>query len=292
MRRAILISIVLPVLGVRLFSQRTPEERAAWNEPVKPFRIVGNIYYVGVSGVTSFLITTLNGAILIDGGFPETAPLIAKNVAELGFHLRDVKYLLNSHAHYDHSGGLAELKRLSGAEMIASRADGETLASGRQINYGLGQDALFPPVRVDRIIGDKEIVQLGEMQLTAHLTPGHTKGCTTWTMPVSENGKILNVVFHCSTTVAGNQLLNNRKYPRIISDYEHSFAELRKLPCDVFLGPHGSFFRLTEKRQKLSGTKSNPFIDRTEFREFIAKSESDFLDELKKQRIAGGSPSR
>ncbi len=144
MRKTIFLGFIAAALCMNVFPQRTLEERAAWNQPVKPFRIVGNVYYVGVSGVTSFLIATPKGAILIDGGFPETAPLIEKNISDLRFHLRDVKYLLNSHAHYDHSGGLAELKRLSGAQMMASKADGETLTAGR---YGSDKDGLSPSIK-------------------------------------------------------------------------------------------------------------------------------------------------
>jgi metallo-beta-lactamase class B len=286
MRKALFVGFITAALCVNVFSQRTIEERVAWNQPVNPFRIVGNVYYVGVSGVTSFLIATPKGAILIDGGFPETAPLIEKNISDLGFHLRDVKYLLNSHAHYDHSGGLAELKRLSGARMVASEADGETLTSGR---YGPDKDGLFPSVKVDRVVGDKETVQLGDVTVTAHLTPGHTKGCTTWTAPIVEDGKTYNVVFYCSTTVAANQLANNRNYPRIASDYEHSFAELRQLPCDVFLAPHAGFFHMAEKRDRITKAGPNPFIDPSELQRFAEKSQQDFKRELKEQQ-AGAHP--
>ncbi len=275
------------VAGVSLFAQRDSGERAAWNEPVKPFRIIGHVYYVGVAGVTSFLITTPQGHILLDGGFPETAPRIEKNIAALGFRIQDVKVLLNSHAHYDHCGGLAELKRLSGAQMVASRSDAEVLESGGRVSFEGWKNSGFPPVKVDRVIADGETVQLGDVTLTAVLTPGHTKGCTTWTMPVTDSGKTHHVVFYCSTTVPGYQLVNNLKYPQIVSDYQGSFAKLRQLPCDVFLAPHGSFFHLDEKRARMAKGGANPFIDPAEFREFLAQSEQDFDRELKKQQGAG-----
>jgi metallo-beta-lactamase class B len=208
--------------GVSLMAQRDSGERAAWNEPVKPFRVIGNVYYVGVSGVSSFLITTPQGHILLDGGFPETAPLIEKNIATLGFRIQDVKVLLNSDAHYDHCGGLAELKRLSRAQMVASRADAEVLESGGRISFEGWRNSGFPTVKVDRVIADGETVKLGDVTLTAVLTPGHTKGCTTWTMPVAESGKTYHVVFYGSTSVPGYQLVNNPKYPQIVSDYERS----------------------------------------------------------------------
>lgn len=243
---------------------------------MKPFRVIGNVYYVGVSGVSSFLITTPQGLILLDGGLPETAPLIEKNIAALGFKLSDVKYLLNSHAHFDHSGGLAELKRLSGAQLVASRRDSKALTEGKDNSY--------PPVKVDRSIDDQATVQLGGVTLTAHLTPGHTRGCTTWTTPVPENGKTYNVMFFCSTTVAANRLVNNTGYPQIVSDYRQSFAKLKKLRCDVFLAPHAGFFKLAEKQKKISAGGPNPFIDPAEFAAFIRQSERDFERELQEQQ--------
>jgi metallo-beta-lactamase class B len=239
-----------------------------------PFRIIGNIYYVGVSGISSFLITTPAGDILLDGGLPESAHLIERNIAALGFHLNDVKYLLNSHAHFDHAGGLAELKRLSGAQLIASKADSRTVNAG---------GPSMPAVSVDRTIGDNGTVQLGGTTLTAHLTPGHTPGCTTWTVTAAENGRNYRVVFFCSTSVAGNHLVNNRQYPQIVSDYEHSFAVLRQMPCDVFLGAHGEFFHLDEKRALLGKGGPNPFINPAEFRAYIDESQRDFERELKRQ---------
>ena len=271
-------------MGVALLAQRDSGERAAWNEPVKPFRIIANIYYVGAAGVTSFLVTTTQGHILLDGGFPETAPLIEKNIATLGFRIQDVKFLLNSHAHYDHCGGLAELKRLSRAQMVASRADAEVLESGGRISFEGWRNSGFPAVKVDRVIADGETVKLGDVTLTAVLTPGHTKGCTTWTMPVAESGKTYHVVFYGSTSVPGYQLVNNPKYPQIVSDYERSFAKLWQLPCDVFLAPHGGFFHLDEKRERLEKGGANPFVDTAELRTFLDQSEQDFRRELKKQQ--------
>jgi len=276
----------LTVLAVALFAQRDSGERAAWNRPVKPFRIIGNVYYVGVSGVSSFLITTPQGLVLLDGGFPETAPLIEQNIAALGFRIHDVKFLLNSHAHYDHCGGLAELKRLSGAQMLASRADAEVLESGGRVNFEGWKNSGFPAVKVDRVIADGETVKVGDATLTAVLTPGHTKGCTTWTMAVTESGKTYSVVFYCSTSVPGYRLVDNPKYPQIVSDYEHSFVKLRHLPCDVFLAPHGGFFHLDEKRARIGEGSVNPFIDPAEFKAFLDSSEQDFHRELKRQQAA------
>ena len=222
--------LLMGTATVALFAQKDNATREAWNQPVAPFQIIGNIYYVGAEGVASYLITTPRGHILLDGGLPETAPSIEKNIATLGFKVRDVKFLLNSHAHYDHCGGLAELKKASGAKMIASQEDGEILEHGDPAQR---PNWKFPLVKVDRVIHDGETVDLGGTQLTAVVTPGHTPGCTTWTMPVTDAGRRLNVVFFCSTSVV-EKLHGNKEYPGIVADYQRSFERLKKLPCDVF----------------------------------------------------------
>jgi metallo-beta-lactamase class B len=265
----ILLVFALCSLGL---AQSNAERRAEWNQPVKPFKIIGNVYYVGAH-VSSFYIKTPAGAILLDGGLSETAPLIEKSIAELGFSMKDVKILLNSHAHYDHCGGLAELKKKSGARMVASELDAPILNSGQ------GQFGAFPPVHVDRTIKDGGTVELGGVTLTAHLTPGHTKGCTTWTMPVTDSGKTYQVVFYCSTSVV-DKLVHNRNYPNIVSDYEHSFAELRGMPCDVFLGPHAEFFHLEEKRKELENGKLNAFVDPGEMQKYVDQSDRAFHRQL------------
>ncbi len=251
-------------------------KRQTWNLPQKPFHVIGDIYFVGTAGLGSYLITSPQGHILLDGGLPESAPLIEKNVAALGFRMTDVKYLVNSHAHYDHAGGLAELKRISGAKLVASAGDAPTLNSGFQSSYGAGWDSHFPPATVDRVIRDGESVRIGEVSLTAVLTPGHTKGCTTWTMPVQNH----DVVFYCSTSVPGYHLIGNKEYPNMMSDYEHSFAILAKLPCDVFLGNHTEFFNMKEKLAQQTKSEPNPFIVRGELQRFVAESKAAFDHEL------------
>ena len=177
-----------------------------WNEPFAPFTIIGNIHYVGTVGVSAFLITTPDGHILIDGILAQSVPQIIRNIKTLGFDIRDVKFLLNSHAHIDHAGGLAGLQRASGATMIASAADRPTLEAGA-IGFGPTKDMPFPPIRVDRVVGDGGRVTLGGISLTAHLTPGHTQGCTSWSMPVKgADGALHTAIFHCSSTVAGQSL--------------------------------------------------------------------------------------
>ena len=250
------------------------------NQPVPPFHIVGNIYYVGASDITSYLIVTPAGDILLDGGFVETAPQIEANIKTLGFKLTDVKFLLNSHAHLDHAGGINELRKLSGAQFLAMDGDVAALTAG----------TAFPATAPDRVIHDGDTVKLGGVTITAHLTPGHTQGCTTWTMATIDNGKTYNVVFVGSATVLPQYKLIDRPgapatYPGIEADYEKTFRVLKSLPCDVFLGAHGSFWSMSDKRQVMAtNPQQNPFIDPWGYRAYIIKAEGVFQTELQKER--------
>ena len=261
----------------------------SWNQPIKPFRVIGNIYYVGAAEVSSFLITTPAGHILLDSGFAETVPQIKENVARLGFKLEDVKILINSHSHFDHAGGLALLKEMTGAQLAVSEPDGAQLANGGKDDFAWGDRFTFRPVKADRLLRDKEKVELGGVEMTARLTPGHTKGCTTWTTKVKENGRQYDVVIIGSASVPGYKLVNNPNYPKIVEDYEQTFRVLKSLSCDVFLAPHGSFFDMKEKLQRLeSGAKTNPFIDPQGLRRYIKQAERSFRENLEKQRQAAG----
>jgi metallo-beta-lactamase class B len=251
-----------------------------WNQPFAPFHVIGNIHYVGAAGVSSFLITTPAGSILLDGGLPETAPLVQKGISELGFGVRDIKFLLNSHAHFDHAGGLAALKKASGAQLVASRGDAASLRAGSPRQ---------PAVAVDRIVDDGDTVELGGSVLTAHVTPGHTPGCTTWTMTATEAGKPYRVVFYCSTSVV-DRLVGNTGYPSIVADYERSFPALRALPCDVFLGAHPAFFHMAEKRERMTPGAENPFVDPGELRRYVDRSEQQFREALAREREQPAAP--
>ena len=251
---------------------------AAMNQPLAPFKIADNLYYVGASDVTSYLIVTKDGYILLDGGFEQTAPMILDHVRALGFDPRKVKYLLNSHAHFDHAVGLAALRTATGAKFIASAGDAGILAAGGHDDFALHDSALFPPITPDRIVADGEAVTLGGVSITAHITAGHTKGCTTWTLPVMMDGKREAALFLCSLTVLSNfRLIGDPNYPEQAADFEKSFATLRGLKCDVFLSSHGSFFSMQDKRTKLlAGARPNPFIDPQACRTFFAKAEEIF----------------
>ncbi len=283
--------LVLPALA----RPQADERSRSWNRPVKPFRILGNLYYVGASDVTAFLITTPKGHILLDSGFAETVPQIARNVKKLGFDLRDVVFLLNSHAHIDHAGGLAQLKKKSPqARLVASEEDAALLARGGKGDFRFGDDLPYEAVQADRILRDGEQVTVGNVSLTARLTPGHTKGCTTWTMVVVDGGRRYDVVFVCSTTVnPGTALVGNPKYPRIAEDYQRTFQTLKSLSADVFLAPHGSFFDLTDKAKRLAaGERPNPFIDPRGYRAFLERTEKAFREQWEREKGAATQGNR
>ncbi|HLG54959.1 MAG TPA: subclass B3 metallo-beta-lactamase [Vicinamibacterales bacterium] len=273
-RAAVFLALLL-MIGARPVAQQTTDQRTRWNLPFAPFHLIGNIQFVGTAGVSAFLIVTPEGSILLDGGLPETALQIAANITTLGFRVRDVKFLLNSHAHFDHAGGLAELKRMTGASLIASSGDAPTLKAGG------GPD--MPPLDVDRIVNDGETVRLGDATLTAHVTPGHTKGCTTWTMTTTDGGRAYRVVFYCSTSVV-DRLVGNARYPQIVADYERTFKALRAIPSDVFLGPHPEFFAMAEKRKRMTAGGPNPFIDPAEMGKYVDSSERQFRAALAKEQ--------
>ena len=262
-----------------------------WAEPREPFHVVGNVYSVGSAELTSFLIATPKGHVLIDGGLSELAPQIVRNIDKLGFKLEDVKVLLVSHAHFDHAGGLAELKRRTGAQVVASRADAEAMARGGKGDPQFGDSIPFAPVYADRIVQEGGVVRVGPTELIAHVTPGHTQGCTTWTTVQHEDAQALQVVFNCSVSVPDEyRLLGNPRYPRAVDDYERSFRTLRALPCDVLLGPHASFFQQDERRARIKDGAPNPFVDPAACGAYLDRSEQAFRSHLEKERSAPPPP--
>lgn len=282
MKRTIALFLAV-LLAPMLHAQKDPTSRA-WNAPVPPFRIAGNLYYVGAADIASYLITTPKGHILLDGGFEETAPIVLANLKTLGFRIADVRLLIGSHPHLDHAGGLAALKKASGAKFLASAADAPYYASGGRNDPQFGDRLLFPPVAVDRIIADGERVTLGGVSLIARITPGHTPGCTTWTLTVSDGAKKRNVVILGSPTAPeGYTLVGNARYPNIVADYRRQFALLRSLHPDIFLGSHGQFFDLQAKR---TSGKANAFVDPEGYRTFIAAKEREFEEKVAAQSIA------
>lgn len=262
---------------------QTAEQRPEWNRPVAPFRIFGPLFYVGTVELGVYAIDTGAGLIVLDGGLPESAPVVVASLEQLGHSIGDVEILLNSHSHFDHAGGLAELKRLSGAQMVASRGDRAQLEAGGAGDFAWGSDYLFPPVAVDREVADGDTVTLGGVTLTAHVTAGHTRGCTTWTTTLEEEGVRRFATFFCSTSVPDPEnyrLADNPRYPNIASDYEKSFATLRALPTELFLGAHASFVGLEAKRPRRLAGERDAFVDPEGFRSHLDRSEARFRELL------------
>lgn len=278
------------VLGV-LWSAAIRRNRSV---PDEPFRIAGNLYYVGATGVTAFLITGPEGHVLIDGGYPETAPLIIRSIAELGFEIGDVKVLLNTHAHSDHAGGLRALQEASGAELWVSEGDAAVMASGRNgddpalgpLRFVAKLFGRFPAPRIDRRFKDGEVIRVGPLELTAHVTAGHTRGCTSWSFPVRDGDRELLAVDICSLTLFPFvSLVEPESYPGIRSDFERSFRTLRSLPADIFLASHADMFSMRRKLRERAGAANpaDPFIDRAGYRSFIDRAEARFREALAKQ---------
>jgi len=258
-----------------------------WTEPFPPFRIAGNLYYVGSKGLANYLIVTPRGNILINSDLDANVPMIQASIEKLGFKFADTKILLISHAHWDHDAGSAKIKQLTGAKYMVMDADVPVVESGGKSDFQYGNDAqtLYLAAKVDRVLHDGDEVWLGDAVLVAHLTPGHTKGCTTWTMKVKEAAKTYDVVIVGSPNVnPGYRLIGNKEYPKIAEDYERMFAVLKSLPCDIFLGAHGGYFGMEEKYGRMKDASTNPFIDPEGYKKFVAEKEQEFRAELAKQK--------
>jgi metallo-beta-lactamase class B len=283
--------VILLLVGLAfpggLWAQTTPA--SDYLVPFPPHHVIGNIYFVGSKGLGIYLITTPQGNILINAGLEGNVPMIQQSVEQLGFHFKDIKILLISHAHFDHDAGSAKVKELTGAKYMVMDADVPVVESGGKEDFFYGRTAvdLYPATKVDRVLHDGDTVKLGDTVLTAHLTPGHTKGCTTWTMKVADGGKTYDVVIVGSPNVnAGYKLVNNARYPQIASDYEKMFRVLQSLPCDVFLGAHGNYYGMEAKYAQLKEGGANPFIDPAGYKSYVAEREQTFRAELAKQTAA------
>jgi metallo-beta-lactamase class B len=308
-----ILACVLLLLPALATAQNAPD----WTEPFPPHRVVANVYYVGSKGLASYLITTPQGHILINSSMEANVPLIRESVEKLGFRFTDVKILLISHAHWDHCAGSARVKELTGAQYMVMDGDVPVVESGGKADfqYGHSPDNLYKPAKVDRTLHDGDEVKLGELKLggvvlVAHKTPGHTKGCTTWTMKVPasgqmdggpmDGGKTLDVVIVGSPNVnPGYKLVNNIAYPQIAQDYEQTFRVLKALPCDIFLGAHGSYYDMEEKFARLKSemkqepemkerkeAANSPFIDPQGYNRYITDRDQAFREELHKQQAA------
>ena len=281
-RRTLLLSFFAVV--VTLCRAELPKD---WTEPFPPHKIAGNLYYVGSKDLASYLVATSEGLILINSSLEESVPLIRASVEKLGFKMSDIKILLISHAHSDHCAGSAEIVRLSGCQYFVMGQDAAAVESGGSLKGRLNRAdyTQFPPAKVDRRLKDGDEVKLGDATVVARLTPGHTRGCTTWTMKVKDGDKTLNAVIIGSPNVnPGYILVNNKTYPTIATDYEQTFRVLKSLPIDLFLGAHGSYYGMVAKHAKLKdGSTTNPFIDPEGYKIYVADREAAFRRELAKQ---------
>ena len=263
-----------------------------WTRAVPPFRIAGNLYYVGSEDLAAYLVVTPQGDILINSNLESSPEQIRQSVEALGFHFGDIKILLISHAHYDHCAGSAAIVKMTGAKYEVMDADVSVVQSGGKTDFHYANDHAmwFPPAHVDRVLHDGDRVQLGGTVLTAHKTPGHTRGTTTWTLDEKEGGRTLHVVVVGSPNVnPGYKLVGNQAYPQIADDYKHQFAVLKQLPCDVFLGAHGVYFGLTEKYARSKQGDHTAFVDPEGYKHYIEDREQAFEAELKRQSEAGSA---
>lgn len=292
-RKAALNSLLKPLFVVLLLAAalplfaKTSFETPAWTRPVAPFRIAGNLYYVGSEDLAAYLIVTPQGDILINSNLESSVPQIQKSIETLGFHLSDVKILLISHAHFDHCAGSAALLKLTGAKYYVMDADVSVVESGGKTDFAYGSqpEMHFPPVKADRILHDGDTVSLGGTVLTARLTAGHTRGTTTWTLNETESGRTLHVVIVGSPNVnPGYKLVGNTVYPAIADDYQRGFTTLHSLPCDIFLGAHGGYFGLVAKLPRYQAGDHDAFIDPTGYRAYIDEREHAFQAELARQQ--------
>ena len=280
----LLVGAVAASISIGFYGSRSYAQANDWTEPFPPFKVAGNLYYVGSKGLAGYLVTTPQGHILINSNLEESVPQIQASVEKLGFKFTDIKILLISHAHWDHNAGSATIKRLTGAKYLVMKADVAAVESGGKTDFQYGNDATthYPATKVDRVLKDGEEVKLGDAVLVAHLTPGHTKGCTTWSMKVQEDGKTYNAVIIGSPNVnPGYKLFNNAAYPGIAADFEKTFRVLKALPIDIFLGAHGAYFDLDAKYAKKNGVAA--FIDPKGYATYVADREKAFRIELAKQ---------
>jgi metallo-beta-lactamase class B len=291
MRNVCLGMVVLMLLCAGVGAQSGQPAQPPGSDFLTPFpahHVIGNIYFVGSKGLGIYLVTTPQGQILINAGLQDSVPMIQQSVEKLGFRWTDIKILLISHAHYDHDAGAARIMKSTGAKYMVMDADVPVVESGgkQDFFYAKTPGMLYPATRVDRVLHDGDTVGLGDSVLTAHLTPGHTKGCTTWTMKVHDGGKSYDVVIVGGTNVnEGYKLVNHAAYPQVASDYEKTFRVLRSLHCDVFLGAHGSYYDLESKYARLAAN-ANPFIDPKGYEAFVNDREQAFRAELARQQAA------
>lgn len=259
---------------------------AEWTTPFPAHRIVGNVYYVGTYDLACYLITSPQGNILINTGAAGSAPLIQASIESLGFKVRDTKILLITHAHSDHVGGLAEMKRLTGAKLLATDGDAPVLADGGNSDYLFGgKGELFTPVKADGRIKDRQEIVLGSTKLTAYVHPGHTRGSVSYAMTVAESGKTYRVLIaNMGSINPGTILIGNKKYPQIADDYARTFREQKKLDCDIFLSSHASQYQMHDKWKPGQAYSPDTFVDPQGYKAAVERYEAAYNEWLAKEK--------
>ncbi|RXH26345.1 MULTISPECIES: BJP family subclass B3 metallo-beta-lactamase [Bradyrhizobium] len=257
-----------------------------WTAPFEPFQLIGNIYYVGTEGIAVYVIKTSQGLILMDTAMPQSTGTIKDSITKLGFKVADIKIILNSHAHIDHTGGFAEIKKETGAQLVAGERDKPLLEGGYYPGDEKNEDLAFAPVKVDRVVKEGDKVTLGDTALIAHATPGHSPGCTSWEMTVKDADQSREVLFFCSGTVALNRLVGQPTYPGIVDDYRATYAKVKAMKIDVLLGPHPEVYGMQAKRAQMKEGAPNPFVKPGELATYASGLSEEFDKQLARQTAA------
>lgn len=294
----VLPASVLPA-SAQTVSDLTAQMRERWMTPAEPYKIIDNVYYVGTEGLASFLVTSPNGHVLVNSALAEATPLLKANIDKLGFKLTDIKYLLSTEAHYDHAGGWADLKKATGAQLVASAADKPLLESGTYPGQEDNAALKFPPVQVDRVVVNGEKITIPDtvnkgrakrdLTLIAYMTPGHTPGCTSWTTITREQKWNHTVVFFCSMSIAPNRVAGSLTYPGIVDDYRKTFGVAKGIVADVFLAPHTEMFKMVDKVPNVGKYGVNPFVKAGEFHAYVRDAEKAFNEGLARQQATAGA---
>lgn len=255
-----------------------------WAQPVAPFQMFPHVYYVGTRNLSSVLLSTPEGLILIDAALDASAPTIKAHIEALGFDIKDLRYILNSHARLDQAGGIARLKAWSGAKVVASAANAEQLALGGKQDFALGDALSFPPVKADIIVGEGDSITLGGLTLTALMTPGHLPGATSWLTTLRQGEQNYRLVYADSLATPDYYLIDNKNYPDLVQDIRGSFARLAEQQADIFIANKGTRFDLENKIVRLRAGDLDAFVDRQGLQHYVKESQKVFEAQLAKQQ--------